>query len=230
MRAYAFLDPAATDYVSGVRWPVPDDRGPGAWLEAGADSPLRGYPADQLLWWLDQQLWEVELAGDVRETDRSVLGTRGRLVAPVDAWTPDVARELTTDCALRLRDRAVVALEADDRGAAAAVLGAAGDLESIAEAAALAASGEGYGSLLAGYTADLVRFASFMPDPARGAAVAARIAAHAHAGGDEGKQGYEEAYAEERAPPGGLAPDAARALIEVLEALRSGGSVLIRQP
>jgi hypothetical protein len=55
------------------------------------------------------------------------------------------------------------------------------------------------GSLLAGYMADLVRVASHMPDPARGAAVAARIAAHAHAGGDEGKPGYEEAYAEERA-------------------------------
>ena len=81
----------------------------------------------------------------------------------------------------------------------AATLRAASDLESIAEAAAAAAAGEGFGSLLAGYTVDLVRFASFMPDPARGAAVAARIAAHAHAGGDEGKQGYEEAYAEERA-------------------------------
>lgn len=202
MRAYAFLDPAATDYVSGVRWPVPDDRGPGAWLEAGADSRLRGYPADQLLWWLDQQLWEVELAGDVQKTDRSVLGARGRLLAPVDTWTPEVARELTMDCALRLRDRAVVALAADGKGKAAAVLATAGDLESIAEAAASAASGDGGGSLLAGYTADLVRAASFMPDPARGAAVAARIAAHAHAGGDEGKQGYEEAYAEERALQG----------------------------
>ncbi len=199
MRAYAFLDPTAADYVSGVRWPVPDDRGPGAWLEAEADSPLRGYPADQLLWWLDQQLWEVELGGDVHETDRSVLGARGRLLAPVGSWTPDVARELSTDCALRLRDRAVAALEADGEEAAAAVLRAAGDLESIAEAATLAASGEGVGSLLAGYTADLIRFASFMPDPARGAAVAARIAAHAHAGADEGKPGYEEAYAEERA-------------------------------
>ncbi len=100
MRAYAFLDPTATDYVSGVRWPVPDERGPGAWLEPEADSPLRGYPADQLLWWLDQQLWEVELAGDVHKTGRSVLGARGRLLAPVDAWTPDVALELTRDCAL----------------------------------------------------------------------------------------------------------------------------------
>ena len=199
MRAYAFLDQAATDYLSGVRWPAPDDVGPGAWLELGTDSPVRGYAADQLLWWLDQQLWEVELAGDVHDTGRSLLGERGRLLAPVDAWTPDVARELTTDCALRLRDRAVVALEADGMDADAAALGAASDLESIAEAAASAASGEGFGSLLAGYTADLVRFASFMPDPARGAAVAARIAAHAHAGGDEGKQGYEEAYAEERA-------------------------------
>jgi hypothetical protein len=202
VRAYAFLDPAATDYVSGVRWPVPDESGPGAWLDAGADSALRGYPADQLLWWLDQQLWEVELAGEVRETDRNVLGSRGRLLAPVDAWTPDVARELTADCALRLRDRAVAALETDGRGNAAAVLAAADELESIAEAAASAASGEGDGALLAGYTADLVRFSSFMPDPARGAAVAARIAAHAHAGGDEGKQGYEEASAEERARQG----------------------------
>jgi hypothetical protein len=201
LRAYAFLDPTATDYVSGVRWPVPDDGGPGAWLEAGAGSPLRGYPADQLLWWLDQHLWEVELAGDVRETDRSVLGARGRLLAPVDAWTPGVAHELTADCALRLRDRAVAALEADGRGAAA-VLAAAADLESIADAAAAAASGEGDGALLAGYTADLVRFASFMPDPARGAAVAARIGAHAHAGGDEARQGYEEAYAQERARQG----------------------------
>lgn len=198
MRAYAFLDPAATDYVSGVRWPVPEEPGPGAWLEAEADSPLRGYPADQLLWWLDQHLWEVELAGDVRDTDRSFLGARGRLLAPVDAWTPDVARELTTDCALRLRDRAVAALEADGQEEAAAGLAAADDLESIAEAAS-AASGEAGSSLLAGYTADLVRAASSMPDPARGAAVAARIAAHAHAGGDEGKPGYEGAYAEERA-------------------------------
>lgn len=198
MHAYAFLDPAATDYVSGVRWPVPDEPGPGAWLEAGAGTPLRGYSSDQLLWWLDQHLWEVELDGDVRETDRSILGARGRLLAPVHAWTPDVARELTTDCALRLRDRAVAALEADGRDGAA-VLAGADDLESIAEAAATAASGEGDGSLLAGYTADLVRVASFMPDPARGAAVAARIAAHAHAGGDEGKPGYEESYAEERA-------------------------------
>ena len=199
MRAYAFLGPAATDYVSGVRWHAPDHGGPGAWLEPGADSPLRGYRADQLLWWLDQYLWEVELVGHVHDTGRSLVGERGRLLAPVDAWTPDVARELTTDCALRLRDRAVAALEEDGRGDDAAALAAASGLESIAEAATGAASGEGLGSLLAGYTADLVRFASFMPDPARGAAVAARIAAHALGGGDEGKQGYEDTYAEERA-------------------------------
>ena len=177
---------------------MPDGRGPGAWLETAADSPLRGYRADQLLWWLDRHLWEVELAGDVRTTDRSILGERGRLLAPVHAWTPDVARGLTADCALRLRDRSVATLEADGRGDEAAVLAAGDDLESIAEAAASAASGEGDSSRLAGYTADLVRFASSMADPARGAAVATRIAAHAHAGGDEGTPGYEEAYTEER--------------------------------
>ena len=65
-------------------------------------------------------------------------------------------------------------------------------------AAAAASSGDGFGALLAGYTADLVRFSSAQPDPARGAAVAARIAAHALAGGDELAPGYAEAYAEER--------------------------------
>jgi hypothetical protein len=37
-----------------------------------------------------------------------------------------------------------------------------------------------------------------MPDAARGAAVATRIAAHALAGGEEGTPGYDEAYVEER--------------------------------
>lgn len=134
----------------------------------------------------------------MHDTGWSLLGERGRLLAPVYAWTADVARELTADCAVRLRDRAVVALEADGMVTEAAALAAASDLESIAEAAGVGASGEGHGSRLAGYTADLIRFASFMPDAARGAAVATRIAAHALSGGDEGAPGYEEAYAEER--------------------------------
>lgn len=198
VRAYAFLDQTATDYLSEVRWPIPDEGGPGAWLEPGHDSAIRAYPADHLLWWLDQVLWEVELAGEVRDTGRSLLADRGRLLAHVDAWTPDVARELITYCALRLRDQAVAALAAESRHEESAVLAAAADLDTVATTAATAASGEGLGSLLAGYTVDLVRFASAMPHAARGAAVAARIAAHATAGGDEAGPGYDEAYADER--------------------------------
>ena len=197
MRAYAFLDPTATDYVSGLRWPVPDDAGPGAWLWSSGN-PLRGYPPDHLLWWLDQDLWEVELAGDVRERGRSLLAERGRLLAHVAAWTPDVARELIADCALRLRERAVAELRAAGSADVAAALAGASDLGSIAVVAAEAGAGDGAGSLLAAYTADLVRFSSFQPNPARGAAVATRIAAHALAGGDEGAPGYDAAYADER--------------------------------
>jgi len=200
VRAYAFLDPAATDYVSGVRWPVPADDGPGEWRDSmGGGEPLRACTPDQLVWWIDQALWEVELVGDVYDTGRSLHGERGRLVVPVDAWSPAVAHELTADCAVRLRDRAVAALEADGRHAEARALGAADDLDAIADAAAAASATEpGAGSLLAGYTSDLVRFAGFMPDPSRGAAVAARIAAHALAGGVEETPGYDEAYAAER--------------------------------
>ena len=198
MRAYAFLAPEGIDYLTGLRWPVPDDLGPGAWLETDGAPPLRGCTADQLIWWLDRKLWEVELAGDVRERARSLTAERGRLLAPVDAWTPDVARELIEECALRVRDRAVVALGADGRDADAASLAAAADLDAIADAAAGSGDGDGAGSLLAAYAADLVRFSSFQPDAARAAAVAARIAAQALAGGDERREGYDEAYAEER--------------------------------
>ena len=121
---YAFLDPSATEYVSGVRWPMPDDTGPGPWLESSG-TPLRGYTADQLLWWLDQELWEVELSGDVHERGRGFVAERGRLVAQVDAWTAAVAGELVADCALRLRKRAVVALREDGRAVEAAALEAA---------------------------------------------------------------------------------------------------------
>ena len=200
MRAYAFLDPAATDYVSGARWPVPADDGPGEWRDPNGGEPLRACTSDQLVWWIDQMLWEVELAGDVHDTGRSLHGERGRLMAPVDAWSPDVAHELTVDCAVRLRDRSVAALEVDGRDAEARALEAADGLDTIAAAAAAAAAGtgDGAGPLLAGYTSDLIRFAGFMPDPARGAAVAARVAAHALAGGDEAAPGYDQAYAAER--------------------------------
>lgn len=198
MRAYAFLGPTATDLVSGVRWPVPGGARPGPWVESSGGSPLRGAAPDRLLWWLDEELWEVELAGEVRERGRGLLAERGRLLAPVDAWTPDVARDLIWDCALRLRDAAVDALRSGGREGDAAALATADDLDSITEAADRAAAREGHGALLAGFTADLVRFSSFQPNPARGAAVAARIAAHALAGGDEHAPRYDAAYAAER--------------------------------
>jgi hypothetical protein len=197
VRTYAFLGAVATDYLTGLRWPVPSDSGPGGWLGA-EDATPRGYRADQLVWWLDEALWEIELAGEVHERGRSLVAERGRLLSFVAAWSPEAAYELIADCALRLREAAVAALGADGRHADAAALETAADLGSVADAAAAASSGEGAGSLLAGYTSDLVRFSGAMPDPARGAAVAARIAAHALAGGDERAPGYEAAYAEER--------------------------------
>lgn len=198
MRAYAFLGRDATDYLSGVRWHVPADADPGAWVDAAPASPLRACSAEQLPWWLDQELWVVELGGDVRDTGRSLSAERGRLLGRVVAWTPDVARELTSDCARRARDRAVAALRAGGREPEAQRLEGASDTASIAEAAAAAATEDDRASRIAGHAADLVRFADEANDPVRGAAVAAYVAAHAAAGGDEREAGYAEAFAAER--------------------------------
>lgn len=55
--------------------------------------------------WLDEQLWEVEVDGQIVEDTDKMIVERARLVAPVGAW-PDVAVALIEDCVLHdLRPR-----------------------------------------------------------------------------------------------------------------------------
>jgi hypothetical protein len=163
VRAFAFLGPESTDYLSGLRWPAPSGGEPGQWLAPNDPAPsVRACTPDQLPWWLDRELWTVELDGRIEDTGRALLADRGRLVAPVAAWTSEVASELIAVCAARARDHA------------------------------------GTTSGLAGYAEDVVRFAAEAPYPARGAAVAAYVAAHVVAGADDMQPGYPEAFAAER--------------------------------
>ena len=187
VRAYAFLDPTATDYLSGVGGPVPDDGGPGAWLEPGTGSPVRGYAADQLLWWLDQQLWEVDCRRRARHRAepprraRPAARTRRRLDARCRARADHGLRPAAPrPRRRRARGRTAWTPTPTPSGRRAIWnrsrrLRPRPRLEKTSARCSRVSSSPWF------------HFASFMRDPARGAAVAARIAAHAHAGGDEGK-------------------------------------------
>lgn len=132
---YGFLAEGAVGSLSGFRWPRPAAGGPGGWVRAAADAPpevVRAVSVEQLPWWLDDELWEVELAGALSANGRSVAAQRARLVQRIDAWTPATATELVAACERRVRDAGLdefaddVLLYAEDaaRPAAAAAVAA----------------------------------------------------------------------------------------------------------
>jgi hypothetical protein len=138
MRAYKCLRPGRIGPFSGYSWPI------GEWVEAdGALLCMQGVHAcrtTDLPFWLTQELWEIELAGQVRQESRKLIADCGRLVQRLEDWNGDSAMSFAKDCAARAKDRAERATGDD----AALLKELAGD------AAANAAKGE---AALVGYIA-----------------------------------------------------------------------------
>lgn len=104
MRAYKCLRPGRLGPFSGYGWPI------GEWVEGGdAALCVRGVHAcrtEDLPYWLTQELWEVELEGEVRQEHRKLVAERGRLGRPIEGWTPAAAAGFAEACAVRGRERA----------------------------------------------------------------------------------------------------------------------------
>ena len=201
MHAFVSLESGAVSFLSGFHWPIPTESTPGPWVVAGVDAEpdvVRGHTHADLPWWLDDELWRIELAGDVRRHGRAVLGERGRLVGRVEAWTPEVAWELVEACARRVRDAAVDELRAAGLERDAAELVACADPLEIERVGSSIGPASGPQSRLAGFAADVVLYAGDAGGGARGAGVAAYVAAHALAGGEPSAAGYVERFDRER--------------------------------
>jgi hypothetical protein len=101
--AYKFLRTGAVAPFTGFPWQ------PGVWVEAAEAAACRhGIHAclpRHLPMWLDTELWEIELAGNVVEGERKVVAARGRLTRPIEQWTPRLARDFGRFCARRTRER-----------------------------------------------------------------------------------------------------------------------------
>jgi hypothetical protein len=83
--------------------------------------------ARDLPWWVDDELWEAELAGEVVAFPHKVAAPRGRLVRRIEAWTPTTRQAYAEACAWRTRDRALDAVRhatARDRLAGCSTLAA----------------------------------------------------------------------------------------------------------
>lgn len=115
MIAYKFLANGNVGRFSDFAWPVPLGGAPGEWVEAGAPLTdcLHGVHAcrvEQLLDWIDDELWEIELGGEIADSSSMLVAERGRLTQHVAAWDDKTARAFGDACAWRSRSYAFDAL------------------------------------------------------------------------------------------------------------------------
>jgi hypothetical protein len=104
MQALKFLRPGRVAPFTKVTWPEP-----GEWLESDAPPELcrAGVHAllpDVLATWISEELWQVELDGAETVAPGIVVGRRGRLVARVEEWNDETAREFARACAAHVQD------------------------------------------------------------------------------------------------------------------------------
>jgi len=107
MIAYKFLRSGAKGLVSGFRWPTPQGGSPGEWVHA--TSPIRECEAGihvcramDLPYWMCDELWAIEVDGEVVEGTDMLIAPRGRLLHPLSGWTRAGRTRFVEAC----RDRA----------------------------------------------------------------------------------------------------------------------------
>jgi hypothetical protein len=99
--AYKFLGSGSVGRFSGARWES------GAWMEAtgplaACANGFHACRAESLPAWIDDELWSVELDGELQEPGRGVLvAGRARLVEEITGWREGAAREFALACAER---------------------------------------------------------------------------------------------------------------------------------
>jgi hypothetical protein len=116
---FKFLSPGAVGPVSGFRWPIPENGRPGAWIETrGPLEPCRSGAhvcrADDLPYWLAEELWEAETDGDHLEGIDCQVFRRARLVREVTAWREGGALSFAAACAARAAEETAAARDASD--------------------------------------------------------------------------------------------------------------------
>ena len=165
MKALKFLTADGVGRFSDFRWPRPEGSGAASWVDAGGElEPCRhGVHActrEQMLDWLDDELWEVELAGTIINEDDLLVADRGRLLRRIHEWNAVTAQQFADACAWRARTYALASLRRVGLTVEAQRLVDAVDLGEVqASAAAAATRNDGPAAELSAFAADAVSLA-----------------------------------------------------------------------
>lgn len=133
MIAWKFLRKGGVAPFTGLAWV------PGAWMSGrpAHGAGVHACKVSHLPYWVDDELWRIELAEPVVERPTQVEGARGRLLQRVTAWDPPAFAQA---CAGRARGYAREApsaeLEEYARLAERAPAGTAGYVAAVAAVAA----------------------------------------------------------------------------------------------
>src|SRR5215470_409656 len=85
MRAWKFLVRGRVAPFGGHVWPAPGSGAPGEWvLPPGGEVFACRIP--DLPWWVNDELWEVELDGPIRSLPTQIAARRGRLIRRMVGW------------------------------------------------------------------------------------------------------------------------------------------------
>lgn len=108
MRAYKVLNNGRSEF-SGWHWPLPEHGQPGEWVAAEGElrlchNGIHASTVQQLPHWIGMELWDIELAGEIRHEEAAVLASRARLVAKVEAWDEPMRKRFATWCLERARE------------------------------------------------------------------------------------------------------------------------------
>ena len=110
MNAFKFLLPGRVAPFSRYSWPV------GEWVESGeraaCNAGVHACEADDLPFWLMEELWEIELAGSLTRGRHKIVAERGRLVRRIDSWDDAAREQFREACVTRVRELAVRRAEA----------------------------------------------------------------------------------------------------------------------
>lgn len=106
MKAFKFLAAGAKGRFSKHSWSRPQGSAPGAWLEA--TGPLKACTQGihacrdtDLPFWLDDELWCIELDGELVHGKTMVVAQRGRLIERVVRWEDALRSQLGQLCCER---------------------------------------------------------------------------------------------------------------------------------
>lgn len=184
MIAYKFLKAGRIAPFSGYHWPAPD----GNWHDAEGELSVCSWGihacrVSDLPYWIDQELWRIELDGPVVEHSLKLVAPRGRLLERVVAWQDSNRQAFALHCLRRAARHAAAELrDAGLDGEAASLEQAAStaDLHGVRTTAGRAASLAAEGGSLARHAGHLATYVldavEWLEDPAGVAYVAAHAA------------------------------------------------------